>query len=208
MTQAAVSYQIKVLEDRIGSPLFVRLPRQVVLTPSGSASRRRSPRPSRCCASPSRGTGRVVDNVISISVICRRSRRNGSCRGSGASSSPIRGFAVQLDASNEDGRFRTRRFRPRDPQRARRLAGARGASAAPEPLHADVQPGAHRGRRPRGPGRHPEAADPDRRGIPGGRNGSRRPGVGAVDLSDRPDHSSARRPSRAWRRWPGRGSRS
>lgn len=35
MTQAAVSYQIKLLEDRIGAPLFVRRPRQVVLTPMG-----------------------------------------------------------------------------------------------------------------------------------------------------------------------------
>jgi len=35
MTQAAVSYQIKQLEDRLGEPLFVRMPRQVLLTPSG-----------------------------------------------------------------------------------------------------------------------------------------------------------------------------
>ena len=28
MTQAAVSYQIKLLEERIGAPLFVRQPRQ------------------------------------------------------------------------------------------------------------------------------------------------------------------------------------
>jgi LysR family glycine cleavage system transcriptional activator len=35
MTQAAVSYQIKVLEDRIGVPLFLRRPRQVVLTEAG-----------------------------------------------------------------------------------------------------------------------------------------------------------------------------
>ena len=35
MTQAAVSYQIKVLEDRIGSPLFLRRPRQIVLTDAG-----------------------------------------------------------------------------------------------------------------------------------------------------------------------------
>ncbi len=35
MTQAAVSYQIKMLEDRVGAPLFVRLPRQVVLTERG-----------------------------------------------------------------------------------------------------------------------------------------------------------------------------
>lgn len=35
MTQAAVSYQIKVLEDRIGAPLFTRRPRQVRLTETG-----------------------------------------------------------------------------------------------------------------------------------------------------------------------------
>lgn len=35
MTQAAVSYQIKLLEERIGSPLFHRRPRQVTLTPAG-----------------------------------------------------------------------------------------------------------------------------------------------------------------------------
>jgi LysR family glycine cleavage system transcriptional activator len=35
MTQAAVSYQIRLLEDRIGAPLFVRLPRQVELTSRG-----------------------------------------------------------------------------------------------------------------------------------------------------------------------------
>ncbi|KLK92283.1 LysR family transcriptional regulator [Microvirga vignae] len=35
MTQAAVSYQIKMLEDRVGAPLFVRMPRQVTLTARG-----------------------------------------------------------------------------------------------------------------------------------------------------------------------------
>ncbi|MFO1219482.1 MAG: LysR substrate-binding domain-containing protein [Burkholderiaceae bacterium] len=35
MTQAAVSYQIKQLEQWAGTPLFARLPRQVVLTPAG-----------------------------------------------------------------------------------------------------------------------------------------------------------------------------
>lgn len=35
MTQAAVSYQIKVLEDRMGAPLFLRRPRQVTLTEVG-----------------------------------------------------------------------------------------------------------------------------------------------------------------------------
>ncbi|HEV7319730.1 MAG TPA: LysR substrate-binding domain-containing protein [Ensifer sp.] len=35
MTQAAVSYQIRLLEDRVGTPLFVRLPREVRLTAAG-----------------------------------------------------------------------------------------------------------------------------------------------------------------------------
>ena len=35
MTQAAVSYQIKLLEERVGAPLFLRLPRQVELTELG-----------------------------------------------------------------------------------------------------------------------------------------------------------------------------
>jgi LysR family glycine cleavage system transcriptional activator len=35
MTQAAVSYQIKVLEERVGQPLFIRKPRQVELTETG-----------------------------------------------------------------------------------------------------------------------------------------------------------------------------
>ena len=37
MTQAAVSYQIKVLEERVGAPLFLRKPRQVELTETGRA---------------------------------------------------------------------------------------------------------------------------------------------------------------------------
>lgn len=36
MTQAAVSYQIKVLEDRVGQPLFHRKARGVDLTPEGA----------------------------------------------------------------------------------------------------------------------------------------------------------------------------
>ena len=40
MTQAAVRYQIKVLEERVVAPLFLRTPRQVVLTEAG---RRLSP---------------------------------------------------------------------------------------------------------------------------------------------------------------------
>ncbi|QRM56366.1 LysR substrate-binding domain-containing protein [Sinorhizobium sp. BG8] len=35
MTQTAVSYQIKLLEENIGEPLFLRLPRQIALTDKG-----------------------------------------------------------------------------------------------------------------------------------------------------------------------------
>ena len=35
MTQTAVSYQIKLLEENIGEPLFLRMPRQVALTETG-----------------------------------------------------------------------------------------------------------------------------------------------------------------------------
>jgi LysR family transcriptional regulator, glycine cleavage system transcriptional activator len=35
MTQAAVSYQVKLLEDRVGAPLFLRQPRKVVLSDAG-----------------------------------------------------------------------------------------------------------------------------------------------------------------------------
>jgi len=37
MTQAAVSYQIKVLEERVGAPLFLRKPRQVALSEVGAS---------------------------------------------------------------------------------------------------------------------------------------------------------------------------
>jgi LysR family transcriptional regulator, glycine cleavage system transcriptional activator len=36
MTQAAVSYQIRLLEERLGEPLFLRRPRQVKLTEAGA----------------------------------------------------------------------------------------------------------------------------------------------------------------------------
>ena len=36
MTQAAVSYQIKLLEERVGAPLFLRKPRQIALSETGA----------------------------------------------------------------------------------------------------------------------------------------------------------------------------
>ena len=39
MTQAAVSYQIRMLEERMGAPLFLRKPREVVLTETENGGR-------------------------------------------------------------------------------------------------------------------------------------------------------------------------
>ena len=36
ITQAAVSYQVRVLEERLGAPLFLRIGRRVTLTPAGA----------------------------------------------------------------------------------------------------------------------------------------------------------------------------
>ncbi|MXN65773.1 transcriptional regulator GcvA [Stappia sp. GBMRC 2046] len=69
MTQAAVSYQIKVLEDRLGAPLFHRRPRQVTLTETGQ---RLAPEISRAFAiladafTEARG---VVEGTLTISTM-------------------------------------------------------------------------------------------------------------------------------------------
>lgn len=69
MTQAAVSYQIKVLEDRLGAPLFFRRPRQVTLTETGQ---RLAPEISRAFAivadafTEARG---VVEGTLTISTM-------------------------------------------------------------------------------------------------------------------------------------------
>jgi LysR family glycine cleavage system transcriptional activator len=69
MTQAAVSYQIKLLEDRVGSPLFVRMPRQVALTAAG---RRLAPAISEAFEAM-RGAfaamDRTIDNILSLTVL-------------------------------------------------------------------------------------------------------------------------------------------
>ncbi|NRG19457.1 transcriptional regulator GcvA [Rhizobiales bacterium] len=69
MTQAAVSYQIKVLEDRLGAPLFFRRPRQVTLTETGQ---RLAPEISRAFAiladafTEARG---IVEGTLTISTM-------------------------------------------------------------------------------------------------------------------------------------------
>jgi LysR family transcriptional regulator, glycine cleavage system transcriptional activator len=69
MTQAAVSYQIKLLEDRLGTPLFVRMPRQVVLSGTG---RRLAPAVAEAfeaMRSAFASLDPVADNVLSLTVL-------------------------------------------------------------------------------------------------------------------------------------------
>jgi LysR family glycine cleavage system transcriptional activator len=69
MTQAAVSYQIKVLEERVGAPLFLRRPRQVSLTETGQ---RLSPKMSEAFAiiAEAYATARTgVQETLSITTI-------------------------------------------------------------------------------------------------------------------------------------------
>jgi LysR family glycine cleavage system transcriptional activator len=69
MTQAAVSYQIRLLEDRIGAPLFRRLPRQVALTEAG---RRLAPAVTQAfeaLRSAFEGIGPAVDRRLTMSVL-------------------------------------------------------------------------------------------------------------------------------------------
>lgn len=69
MTQAAVSYQIKILEERVGAPLFLRRPRQIALSEAGA---RLAPDVSgafellRTAFAQSRGQ---VDGMLSISSV-------------------------------------------------------------------------------------------------------------------------------------------
>jgi LysR family glycine cleavage system transcriptional activator len=69
MTQAAVSYQIKVLEDRIGVPLFTRLPRQVLLTPAGRHLAPAIGEAFEIMRAAFGGLSLSVDNVLGLSVL-------------------------------------------------------------------------------------------------------------------------------------------
>ena len=69
MTQAAVSYQIKLIEERVGAALFLRKPRQVVLTEVGHALAppvRQAFELMREAFADTRGE---VDGLLSISIV-------------------------------------------------------------------------------------------------------------------------------------------
>ena len=67
MTQAAASYQIKVLEERVGAALFLRKPRQVGLTETGA--RRRGSEAFDSWAGLCRGEGRRAGTLTVCTVL-------------------------------------------------------------------------------------------------------------------------------------------
>jgi LysR family glycine cleavage system transcriptional activator len=69
MTQAAVSYQIKVLEDRLGTQLFARLPRQVALTDAGRQLAPAITEAFELLHAAFEGVGENVNSVLTMSVL-------------------------------------------------------------------------------------------------------------------------------------------
>jgi LysR family transcriptional regulator, glycine cleavage system transcriptional activator len=186
MTQAAVSYQIKVLEDRIGAPLFVRLPRQVALTPLGQRLAPAVSEAFEMLRVAFAGTGRVVDNVISISVIPAIAAQWLVPR-LGRFQLAHPGYAVQLDASNGMVDF-ARDFDLAIRNGLGSWPGLEAVELLPSHFTAMCSPGLIEGVALSGP------ADILKLPILSPRDSwwpqwFAEAGVGAVDLSDRPDHS-------------------
>ena len=69
MTQAAVSYQIKVLEERVGTPLFLRKPRQIVLSDVGARLAPDVGQAFDLLRDVFADTRSVVDNQLSITTV-------------------------------------------------------------------------------------------------------------------------------------------
>lgn len=69
MTQAAVSYQIKMLEDRVGARLFVRMPRQVTLTPRGQQLAPAVTEAFNALRAAFAGVEEAVQSVISLTTL-------------------------------------------------------------------------------------------------------------------------------------------
>ena len=127
MTQAAVSYQIRLLEERLGMPLFARVKGRVPLTEAG---RRIAPLVAarlRTSTTPSPSSSPRIRRLLTISTP-RPSPPPGSRRGSALPGRPSRARGAPVDRRRA-GRFLDRRGPRRDPRRARRLAGPRAPSS-------------------------------------------------------------------------------
>jgi LysR family glycine cleavage system transcriptional activator len=108
MTQAAVSYQIKMLEDRLGGPLFVRRARQVTLTPMGQRLSGPVTKALRALEAAFAEAAGRTENVLSITTTLSLATWLAPRLGSFQIAHPE--FAVRLDSSNRlidfsDGEF-------------------------------------------------------------------------------------------------------
>ena len=69
MTQAAVSYQIRILEERVGMPLFLRKPRQIALSETGMRLAPQVHQAFDLMREAFTDTRSQVDNVLAISTV-------------------------------------------------------------------------------------------------------------------------------------------
>jgi LysR family transcriptional regulator, glycine cleavage system transcriptional activator len=187
MSQAAVSYQIRVLEERVGAPLFVRLPRHVELTALGERLGAGVTAAFEKLRATFASTAKAVDNVISLSVLPTIASHWLVPRlGRFQMAHPQ--YAVQLDASHDVVDFRREGFD----------IGIRSGGGDWPDLEAHVllpshftplcSPSLLEGRDVGAPGDLLELPLLGRH-DPWWERWFMESGVGAVDLSDRPDNS-------------------
>lgn len=69
MTQAAVSYQIKLLEERVGTPLFLRKPRQIALSEVGAKLAPQVEQAFELMRTAFADTSGEVNNLLSITSV-------------------------------------------------------------------------------------------------------------------------------------------
>ena len=146
MSQAAVSYQIKLLEERVGTPLFLRAPRQVRLTDTG---RRLSAAVSEAFDALRAAFASIDDDargVLTISAVPAFAA-NWLAPRIGAFQLRHPDIAVRMSTTN-----RLVDFAREEVDAALRAGrgdwpGSRRAPAVPVPVHAAVQPGPAAARR-------------------------------------------------------------
>ena len=143
MTQAAVSYQVKSLEERLGAPLFVREKGRARLTPLGA---RLVPALSGAfdAIEAAFASHRQEDESLLTITTTHTFANTWLAWRLGAFQMDHTDLAVRMTTSNEVVRLARRRRRRRDPRRRRRLGRNGGASAVRVGLHAHGQPGMHR----------------------------------------------------------------
>ena len=138
MTQAAVSYQIRLLEERLGTSLFARVKGRVSLTEAG---RRIAPLVANAFETLDDAFSGLVAEDQALLVAQRRPDARHRLAGAAARRVPgppprSRGPAQHRQPA---GRFLDRRIPRRDPGRARRLAGPQMPFPVPPELQPDLQ---------------------------------------------------------------------